>query len=343
MRTGGQPLQASYAEALGDGRVQCRLCPHRCVLRDGQRGKCFVRFNQGGVLLSAANGRVSGLAVDPIEKKPLYHFLPGSRSLSFGVIGCNLSCQFCQNWNISHPRDDSALAGSVTPEAVAELAVQKGCASASFTYNEPIVSFEFTREVARACRARGLRTVAVTAGYIEPEPRREFFGWMDAANVDLKSFRDDFYRRLCGARLQPVLDTLSYLRRETPCWLEVTTLLIPGENDEPSELEALARWCFEHLGPDTPMHFSAFYPQHRMRDRPPTPPALLRQACAIARECGMRHVYTGNIVDPEGSATRCSSCGARLLARDGFALSEQRLDAQGRCPDCGMVCAGVFG
>lgn len=331
---------ARFWTALSDGRIRCDLCPHHCVLSDGERGRCFLRLARGGRLLTLAAGRTSGFAADPIEKKPLYHFLPGSRTLSFGTIGCNLDCRFCQNASLSHPADESALRPAPGPEAIAEAAVRSGCGSVSFTYNEPVISIEFTLAVAAACRARGLRTVAVTAGYVAAEPGREFFRAMDAANVDLKAFSEDFYRRQCGARLQPVLDTLERIRGETECWLELTTLLIPGENDGEAELDRMCRWVVGKLGPDVPMHFSAFYPTFRMTDRPPTDPGTLRRARRLAMERGVRYAYTGNIEDREGQDTACPACGAPVVEREGFRGARSRLRPGGLCPKCGFSVAG---
>ncbi len=328
---------------LEDSRFECGLCPQRCKLRPGQRGICFIRrATEEGVILSEY-GRLSSVAVDPIEKKPLYHFLPGSSSLSLGTIGCNLICRFCQNWHISKPNDDSALGEErLAPEQIAEAATRTRCASVSYTYNEPIIGFEFTLDCADACRERGLANVAVTNGYIEPEPREEFFSAMDATNVDLKSFNDRWYRRVCGAHLQPVLDTLVFIRSKTRCWLEITTLLIPGENDSPSELTRLVDWVLSNLGPEVPLHFTAFHPNYRMLDHEPTPPELLQRARKLAMDAGMRYVYTGNIWDPEGSTTWCSGCGAALVRRRGFTVTELRVGSGGRCPQCGQVCPGVW-
>ncbi len=328
---------------LEDGRIECGLCPHRCRLAEGARGICFARRARGGRVELAAYGRVSGVAVDPIEKKPLYHFLPASRSLSFGTIGCNLLCRFCQNWHISKPSDESALDPEpVTPAQLVEVARRTNSASISYTYNEPIVSYEFTLECADAARAAGVRNVAVTAGYIEPEPRATFFGLMDATNIDLKSFRETFYRRLCGVHLQPVLETIEYVHRRTSCWLELTTLVIPGQNDSPAEIRELAEWVLAHLGPDVPLHVSAFYPNYHMRDHPATPIETLRDARRIAKDVGLLHVYTGNVWDDEGATTWCGRCGAALIRRRGFAVVENRLRAGGACPDCGEICAGVW-
>jgi len=290
----------------------------------------------------ALHGQASGLCADPIEKKPLYHFLPGSAVLSFGTIGCNLACRCCQNWHLSRARGRSAGLEAAPPESVVREARAQGCAGVAFTYNDPVVFHEYAVDTARACREAGLRTVAVTAGYVCPEPRAEFYREMDAANVDLKSMSDVFYRRVCGARLEPVLDTLRYIRNHTRTWLELTTLLIPGENDSEEELRQLTRWVVAELGSDVPMHFTAFHPAWRMTHRPPTPLATLTHARDIATHGGVRYAYTGNAVDPEGSATRCHRCGRLLIARAGFAASAAGMDERGRCRGCGTPCAGVF-
>jgi pyruvate formate lyase activating enzyme len=287
-------------------------------------------------------GRSSGFCVDPIEKKPLYHFLPGTAVLSFGTAGCNLTCCYCQNWSISRSRAMDTLGEVAAPETIARAARALGCESVAFTYNDPVIFLEYAVDVAAACRAMGIKTVAVTAGYICPEPRAAFFGAMDAANVDLKGFTPRFYRDLCGGDLQTVLDTLVYLRRETQVWLELTTLLIPGENDAGDELEAMTRWIVAELGPDVPLHFTAFHPDWRMRDRPPTPPATLRRARSIARRNGLRYVYTGNVRDPSGERTSCAACGTSLIERDWYRLTAWRLAPGGRCAACGARCAGVF-
>ena len=331
-----------FWHALEDGRVQCDLCPRACRLRDGQRGLCFVRARQGDGVVLTTYGRSSGLCVDPIEKKPLFHYRPGSGVLSFGTAGCNLACRFCQNWDISKAVDDDVLAEEAGPEEIAASAGRLGAQSVAFTYNDPVVFHEYAVDVARACRARGLGTVAVTAGYVNPEPRAEFYALMDAVNIDLKSFDDGFYRRYCAGRLAPVLETLEYVRRHTATWLEITTLLIPGLNDSPEEISALAEWVAGHLGEDTPLHFSAFHPAFRLTDRPPTPPATLAEARRIARAQGLRHVYTGNVDDPDGQSTRCPHCGAILVGRDWYRLTAWGLDEGGRCRACGVPCPGVF-
>ena len=331
-----------YWHRLEDGRVQCDVCPRHCRLHEGQRGLCFVRAREGDQIVLTSYGRSSGFCVDPIEKKPLYHFLPGTPVLSFGTAGCNLTCRFCQNWSISKSREMDTLADQASPEAIARTAEALGCRSVAFTYNDPVVFLEYAIDVAQACHERGLKTVAVTAGYMCAAPRAEFYRHMDAANVDLKGFTERFYRDISGGHLQPVLDTLDYLEHETTVWFELTTLLIPGENDSDAEIDALSRWVAEHLGPHVPLHFTAFHPDWKMLDRPPTPPATLSRARRIALGNGLRHVYTGNVHDPEGDSTRCSGCGTLLIGRDWYRLEDWRLGPDGRCPTCGQACPGVF-
>ena len=333
---------ARYWHALDDGRIQCDLCPRFCHLNEGQRGLCFVRARDGDALVLTTYGRSSGYCIDPIEKKPLNHFLPGTPVLSFGTAGCNLTCKFCQNWDISKSREFDTLADAAEPETIARAAVKLGCRSVAFTYNDPVIFLEYAVDVAEACHAHGIRTVAVTNGYICPEPGAELFRHMDAANVDLKAFSEDFYRNICGAELAPVLETLEYLRHETDVWVELTTLLIPGENDSDEELDRMTRWVVEKLGPDVPMHFSAFHPDWKMLDTPSTPPATLMQARRIAMENGVRYAYTGNVHDHEGGSTYCHSCGGRLIERDWYVLGEWNLSGDGHCNSCGAPCAGVF-
>ncbi len=331
-----------YWHRLDDGRVQCDLCPRFCRLREGQRGLCFVRARAGDGMVLTTYGRSSGFCIDPVEKKPLNHFLPGTPILSFGTAGCNLTCRFCQNWDISKSREFDLLGEQATPEQLARAARAAGCRSVAFTYNDPVIFLEYAVDVARACHDAGIRTVAVTAGYICPEPRAEFFRHMDAANVDLKGFTEDFYQRLCTGHLQPVLDTLLYLKRETSVWFEITTLLIPGENDSDAELEAMTRWVAAELGPDVPLHFTAFHPDWKMLDIPPTPPATLTRARAIGLANGLRYVYTGNVHDEAGGSTYCHHCGARLIGRDWYQITAWALTDDGRCQGCGERCAGVF-
>jgi pyruvate formate lyase activating enzyme len=287
-------------------------------------------------------GRSSGFCVDPVEKKPLNHFLPGTPILSFGTAGCNLACGFCQNWDLSKSRQLDILADAAPPEAIARAAERLGCRSVAYTYNDPVIFLEYATATARACRERGIRSVAVTAGYVSSGAREAFFSGMDAANVDLKAFSEDFYRRLCRGHLQPVLETLEYVARETRVWLELTTLLIPGHNDSDAELDAMTAWVADRLGPDVPLHFTAFHPDYRLRDLPPTPAATLTRARAIARRNGVRHAYTGNVHDAAGASTYCHACGALLIERDWYRLGHWGLDRQGRCQACGTSCPGVF-
>jgi pyruvate formate lyase activating enzyme len=331
-----------YWSTLDDGRVVCELCPRLCKLKEGQRGFCFVRQNIDGGVVLTTYGRSSGFCVDPIEKKPLNHFYPGSAVLSFGTAGCNLACKFCQNWSISKSRETDTLADFASPEAIARAAASTGSRSVAYTYNDPVIFLEYAVDVAAACRELGIFNVAVTAGEICPEPRHEFFAAMDAANVDLKAFTEDFYKRLCGGRLQPVLETLEYLVKETDTWIELTTLLIPGENDSEKELDEMSRWVVETLGPDVPMHFTAFHPDFKMNHLPPTSPKTLSRAREIARANGVRHAYTGNVVDPSGGSTYCHGCGEMVIGRDWYRLGTWKLDDEGRCLKCGIECAGRF-
>ena len=340
MKNGHYP--GRWWHRLDDGRIQCDLCPRDCRLHDGQRGACFVRQNIGGAMVLTTYGRSSGFCIDPIEKKPLNHFYPGSSVLSFGTAGCNLACKFCQNWDISKSKDMDRLMDQAAPDEIARAAEESGCKSVAFTYNDPVIFAEYAMDTADACHARGIKTVAVTAGYIHAEPRREFYSKMDAANVDLKAFTDEFYFKLTGAHLAPVLDTLRYIKHETSTWLEITTLLIPGKNDSNEELEAMTQWIAKELGPDVPLHFSAFHPDYKMTDIPATPAQTLSRARAIAMQAGLRYVYTGNVHDTDGGTTWCPSCRAPLIVRDWYRIEDYRLTADGHCPDCQTRVAGHF-
>jgi pyruvate formate lyase activating enzyme len=338
----GSTVGTRYWHQTGDGRVQCDVCPRACRLHEGQRGFCFVRKRQQDAIVLTTYGRSSGYCVDPVEKKPLNHFLPGSAVLSFGTAGCNLGCRFCQNWDISKSRETDTLADQATPAAIARTAARLGCRSVAFTYNDPVIFLEYAIDVADACHQAGLKAVAVTAGYMCAEPRREFFRHIDAANVDLKGFTGDFYRRICLSGVDPVLETLLYLRHETGVWLEITNLLIPGLNDSDAEIDAMTRWVAGQLGPDVPVHFTAFHPDFKMRDRPPTPPETLTRARRIATGNGLRYAYTGNVHDPAGQSTRCHQCGALVIERDWYRLGAWRLAGDGRCVNCETPLAGVF-
>ena len=331
-----------YWHVIDDGRIQCDLCPRDCKLHEGQRGACFVRMREGNQIVLTTYGRSSGFCIDPIEKKPLNHFYPGSSVLSFGTAGCNLACKFCQNWDISKSRDMDRLMDQASPEAIAATAEKNNCKSVAFTYNDPVIFAEYAMDTADACHQRGIKTVAVTAGYIGEEARRDFFAKIDAANVDLKAFSDDFYYKLTGAHLQPVLDTLIYLKHETDVWFEITTLLIPGKNDSDEELTAMCKWIKNELGPDVPLHFTAFHPDHKMPDVPATPVATLVRARDIALKQGLFYVYTGNVHNAEGDTTFCSNCHSPLIVRDWYQIKQYRLNKDGCCPDCGTALAGRF-
>jgi pyruvate formate lyase activating enzyme len=272
----------------------------------------------------------------------LNHFLPGTPVLSFGTAGCNLACKFCQNWDISKSREVDTLADTASPETIARVARQLECRSVAFTYNDPVIFMEYAIDTAIACHEQDIKTVAVTAGYICEEPRKEFFRHIDAANVDLKAFTEDFYWKITGGHLQPVLETLQYLHHETDVWVELTTLLIPGENDSDEELDAMTRWVIKELGPEVPMHFTAFHPDWKMLDKPPTPPATLSRAREIALRNGVRYAYTGNVIDEAGGSTYCHNCGEKLIGRIQYNITRWRLDAQGNCTSCGTPCSGLF-
>jgi pyruvate formate lyase activating enzyme len=335
-------VEGRWWHLLDDGRVQCDLCPRECKLREGQRGFCFVRENRGDRMALASYGRASGFCVDPIEKKPLNHFLPGSSVLSFGTAGCNLGCRFCQNWDISKAREHDRLTDLAMPERIADATVGTGARSVAFTYNDPVIFAEYAIDTAVACRARGLKTVAVTAGYISPQARPEFFGCLDAANIDLKAFTEGFYHKLCFAHLGPVLDTLRWVARETNVWLEVTTLLIPGHNDSPEEVDRLCDFMARELGPHVPLHLTGFHPDFKMREIPRTPPQTLQRAREQALRHGLQHVYTGNVYDQAGQSTYCPGCKVMVIEREWYRLGAYRLDDHGACTECGHQLPGVF-
>jgi pyruvate formate lyase activating enzyme len=333
---------ARWWRAEPDGKILCTLCPRACRMAEGQPGFCFIRRNEGGRLVQLGYGRSTGFAVDPIEKKPLNHFFPGTPILSFGTAGCNLGCKFCQNWDISKARLDADGLRANAPDEVAALAERHDCPAIAYTYNDPVIWAEYVVDVARAARARGVRNVLVTAGYVSEEARGELFADVDAANVDLKAFTEDFYWRTTSAHLDDVLETLKWIRHETTTWLEVTTLLIPGHNDSDDEIGRLAGWFHANLGADVPLHFTAFRPDYKMMDVPPTPPETLRRARAIAKRAGLHHVYVGNVHDAEGQTTTCARCEAPLIGRDWFAIT--RYDVRdGACGRCGEPLPGRFG
>ncbi len=342
MQTVNNVVETKYWHELEDGRVQCDLCPRFCKLHEGQRGLCFVRANQNNQIVLTTWGRSSGFAVDPIEKKPLNHFLPGTPVLSFGTAGCNLACKFCQNWDISKSREMDTLMDRATPEMIAKTAESLNCRSVAYTYNDPVIFHEYAIDVAKACRERGIKNVSVSAGYVCEKPREEFYRYMDAANIDLKAFSDRFYQKLTGSHLQPVLETLKYLKHETDVWLETTTLIIPGENDSDKELYEMTQWVVENLGPDVPMHFSAFHPDWKMQNYPPTSRETLLRARGIALENGVYYAYVGNVHDKAADSTWCHKCGELLIGRDWYELSDWNLAENGSCKKCGELCAGLI-
>jgi pyruvate formate lyase activating enzyme len=338
-------VSGRFWHPLDDGRLQCDVCPRFCKLREGQRGLCFVRARQNDEIVLTTYGRSSGFCVDPIEKKPLNHFLPGTAVLSFGTAGCNLACKFCQNWDISKSREYDKLQASASPEAIAEAALETGSRSVAFTYNDPVIFLEYADDVAIACRERGIKTVAVTAGYISAEPREAFFQHMSAANVDLKAFTERFYWKVCGGHLAPVLESIEYLKHETGVWFEITNLLIPGENDSEAEIDEMTQWIMERLGPNVPLHFTAFHPDWKMTSHQNTPLQTLTRSRDIALKNGLRYVYTGNVRDFNGSSTYCHACGEILIGRDGYQLSTWNMAVENErasCGSCGTPVAGVF-
>lgn len=335
-------VNTQYWHVLDDGRVQCDLCPRECHLHEGQRGLCFVRACVDSQIVLTTYGRSSGYCIDPIEKKPLNHFLPGTPVLSFGTAGCNLACKFCQNWDISKSRELDTLMDHASPEVIAKAAQQHDCRSVAYTYNDPVIFHEYAIDVAAACHEKGIKSVAVTAGYVEKEPRIEFYQHMDVVNVDLKAFTEKFYWKLTGAHLQNVLETIEYIHNETDVWMELTTLLIPGKNDSEKEINEMSQWVMEKLGPDVPMHFSAFHPDYKMTDIATTPLSTLQLAREIAMKNGIRYAYIGNAHDVDSDSTYCHSCGTRIIERDWYVLGEWALDEKGCCKQCGTRCAGVF-
>ncbi len=335
-------IPTHYWHQLADGRIQCDVCPRNCKLREGQRGLCFVRENLDNQIKLTTYGRSSGYCIDPIEKKPLNHFLPGTPVLSFGTAGCNLACKFCQNWDITKSRDMDTLADNAMPADIAKAAQSLNCRSVAFTYNDPVIFMEYAIDVAKECHQSGICSVAVSAGYMNSEPRKEFYQYMDAANIDLKAFTERFYYKITGAHLQPVLDTLEYLKKETQVWFEITTLLIPDENDSINELEQMSAWIMEHLGPDVPLHFTAFHPDWKMMDKAPTPASTLARAREIALRSGLYYVYTGNVHDIGGSSTYCPNCDTPVIVRDWYQLLSYQLDECGHCLNCQHQIAGIF-
>lgn len=322
------------------GAIRCRLCPKCCRILPGQRGECRVRMNLDGELRTVTYGRPCSVQVDPIEKKPLFHFLPGTRVLSIGTVGCNLHCRNCQNWEISQANPEDLPSLDLPPEKLPPLAQRERCPAVAYTYTEPLVYYEYTRDCCQVARAAGLRNVLVTAAYVNHEPLAQLAPLIDAANVDIKAMSDRFYRDVCDATLQPVLTAIETLHA-AGVHLEITNLVIPTLNDTDALLLDLARWVLTHLGAETPLHFSCFFPRHRMTDLPPTPPATLERARDLARAEGLHHVYLGNVATADGDATRCGGCQSVLIRRDRYAIAVNRL-CNGACPDCARPLAGIW-
>lgn len=334
-------IPGRYWHKVEDEKIFCDLCPRACVLKDGDRGFCFVRKNVGGQMMLTTYGLSTGFCVDPIEKKPLNHFLPGSSVLSFGTAGCNLGCRFCQNWSISKSREIEQLSENATPEDIARAALRLGCSSVAFTYNDPVIWAEYAIDAAKACHQVGIKTVAVTAGYITPEARPEFYSVMDAANVDLKAFTELFYQKLTLAKLEPVLDTLKWLKHESNVWFEITNLVIPEENDSPDEIERMCDWIVSNIGEEVPVHFTAFHPDFRLMNRPQTPPATLVRAREQAIRAGIKYAYVGNVYDVERQSTYCPNCKNCLIERDWYELGSYHIK-DCKCEHCGTAIVGVF-
>lgn len=330
-----------FSQLLTNGKLRCTLCPRFCDLKKGQRGFCFVRKREGDSIVLTTYGRSSGFCIDPIEKKPLYHFFPGTPVLSFGTAGCNLSCRFCQNWSMSKSSRMDRLQEQASPEDIAHTASGWSCLSVAYTYNDPVIFMEYAVDTAQACHELGLKNVAVTAGYITPTAAEHFFPHMDAANIDLKGFTESFYKRLCSGSLQAVKDTLRYVYHETDTWLEITTLLIPGENDGDQELDQLSSWVASELGPEVPLHFSAFHPDYRMKDTVHTPLITLQRAREIAQGNNLQHVYLGNVHSQAGSATICPGCQTTLVQRQAYELLTWKVE-NGACPVCSTLLPGRF-
>ncbi len=334
-------IEARWWQPADKGKLLCTLCPRYCTIGDGQQGFCFIRYNEGGKLYTSGYGHPTGFAIDPVEKKPLNHFYPGTGILSFGTAGCNLGCKFCQNWSISKARLDEVNALTASPEDVVDLAKTYKVPSIAFTYNDPTIFGEYVIDISKVARQEDIKTVMVTAGYIDKEARKEVYKHIDAANVDLKGFTERFYHKLTFSHLENVLDTLKWLHQETDIWTEITTLLIPGENDSPEEIKQECEWIVENLGQDVPLHFTAFHPDFKMRDKEATPPTTLTQARDIALRLGLNFVYVGNVHNREGQTTYCPQCHTPLITRDWHSVHKNIIN-NGKCPKCGKAIPGRF-
>lgn len=327
-----------YQNKLND-KVQCLICPRKCILKEGQSGFCHVRRNINNNIVLETYGYNTGLAIDPVEKKPLYHFYPTTGVLSFGTLGCNMGCLYCQNHHISKSKAPVKNCDNISPEQIVEVAKHYNCKSVAFTYNDPVIFFEYAIDTAKLCHEAGIKTIAVTSGYINPEPAKEFFSVMDGTNIDLKGFSERFYKKNCLAHLNPVLDTIKYVSNETPCHVELTTMIIEGEND--MDIEGECKWILDNIGDSVPLHFSAFFPKYKFTDREPTRYETLLRAYNTAKEMGLKYVYTGNLSSIETSTTYCKNCGKPLIKRNGYRILENNLQ-EGLCRFCNTKCDGCF-
>jgi pyruvate formate lyase activating enzyme len=332
---------AEWWEKTDNNKILCTLCPRYCKIGDGQPGFCYIRQNLGGVLYSLGYAHPSGFAIDPIEKKPLNHFLPGSKILSFGTAGCNLGCRFCQNWSISKAKIDEMNAVEASPEDVVALAQRYKVPSIAYTYNDPTIFGEYVIDISRIAREEGLKSVMVTAGYIDKNARKDVYKYIDAANVDLKGFTERFYHKLTYSHLDDVLDTLCWLKNETNIWFEITTLLIPGENDSEEEIKRECDWIVNNLGESVPLHFTAFHPDFKMVDKDRTPEQTLMRAREIGIAAGIKYCYVGNVHNVEGQTTFCPNCRTELIKRDWHSVQFNKV-GDNICPRCGEHIAGVF-
>ncbi len=332
---------AQWWEPAENEKILCTLCPRYCTIGNGQVGFCFIRQNINGKLYSLGYGRPTGFAIDPIEKKPLNHFLPGSQILSFGTAGCNLGCKFCQNWSISKARFDSIRSYNATPEDVISLAKKNNTPSIAFTYNDPVIFGEYVIDISQIANDENIRTVMVTAGYIDKNARKDVFKYINGANVDLKAFSEKFYHKLTLSHLNDVLNTLIWLKNETSIWFEITTLLIPDENDSDDEIKKMIDWILQNLGDEVPIHFTAFHPDFKMATKSRTPASTLTRARNIALSSGIKFCYLGNIHDQQAQTTYCSSCSKPIIKRDWHSITEQNMN-KNKCSNCGNILPGVF-
>jgi len=334
-------VEAKWWEPSEKGKLLCTLCPRYCKIGEGQPGFCYIRQNYGGKLFTLGYGKPTGFAIDPIEKKPLNHFLPGTKVLSFGTAGCNLGCKFCQNWSISKAKLDDLNAINAEPKDVIALAKKYDSPSIAYTYNDPTIFGEYVIDISRLTKEEGLKSVMVTAGYIDKEARKDVYKYIDAANVDLKAFTEEFYWRKTFSHLGDVLDTLIWLRNETDVWIEITTLLIPDENDSEAEIKAECAWILKNLGEWVPLHFTAFHPDFKMMDKEKTPEATLTKARNIALSMGIKYCYVGNVYNTEGQTTYCPNCNTKLIKRNWHSVLTDNV-INGKCGNCGTTIHGVF-